>query len=76
MRIKVGRKFLVELLSPRGLGAGYIVRAYRKALFFRRRLSSDWFLDRQEAERFARKLAEDLEFQESGAVLHHDRTLR
>ncbi len=70
MKTRVGKKYIVEILTPRGLGAGHIVRVYRKQLFFRRRLSSDWFLDRGEAERFARKTAEDLEFQESGALLH------
>ncbi len=70
MKIRIGNKYLVELLTPRGLGAGHIVRVYRKRLFFRRRLSSDWFLDRGEAERFARKTAENLELQESGALLH------
>jgi len=60
MRIPAGRKYLVEITSPRGLGAGQIVRVYHKLLFFRRRLSSDWFLDPEQAERFARKTAAEL----------------
>ena len=67
MIIPVGRKYLVELLAPRGLGAGQIVRVYRKGLLFRHRLSSDWFLDQLQAERFARRTAADLAAEESGS---------
>ena len=68
MKIPVGGKYLVEITTPRGLGAGQIVRVYRKLLFLRRRISSDWFLDEQQAKRFARKTVTDLELRSSGAT--------
>lgn len=60
VKIPVGRKYIIEISTPRGLGAGQIVRAYRKRFLFRRRVSSDWFLDPDQAERFARRLASTL----------------
>ncbi len=66
MKFSVGTKYLIEVIAPRGLGAGQIVRVYRRLLFFRRRLSSDWFLDRGQAEHYARKVAKDLAVQDSG----------
>jgi hypothetical protein len=69
MRIPAGSKYYVEITAPRGLGAGQIVRTYRKLLFFRRRVSSDWFLDQAQAERFARRVAADLSAQESDNAL-------
>ncbi len=71
MRIPVDKKYVIEILTPRGLGAGQIVRVYRKLLFFRRRLSSDWFLDQDQAERFASKAAENLALQERGITPPH-----
>jgi hypothetical protein len=60
MQIQVGNKYTVELTVPRGLGENQIVRVYRRLLFFRKRLSSDWFLNQGQAERFARKIAAEL----------------
>jgi hypothetical protein len=70
MRIKVDNRHLIEITAPRGLGSGKIVRVYRTLLFFRRRLSSDWFLDDDQAERFARKRAAELSGRESAAIPH------
>jgi hypothetical protein len=70
MKIPVGKKYVVEVLTPRGLGGGQIVRVYRRLLFFRKRLSSDWFLDQKQAERFARKAVADLAQGKNGASLH------
>jgi hypothetical protein len=69
MRIPVGKKFLVEITAPRGVGASQIVRVYRKMFLFRRRLTSDWFFSREEAERFARKVASDLALRETGTPM-------
>jgi hypothetical protein len=60
MRIPAGRKYIVEISAPRGLGSGSIVRVYRKFPIFRRLISSDWFLDGNQAERFAREIAGNL----------------
>ncbi len=38
----------------------WTVRVYRKTLFCRRRVSSDWFLDERQAKQFAEKLALEL----------------
>jgi hypothetical protein len=38
----------------------YVVRTYRKLFLFKKRVSSDWFLDQDQANRFARQLAQDL----------------
>jgi hypothetical protein len=60
MRIPVGRKYFIDILAPRGFGSGKIVRVYQKLFLFRRRISSDWFLDDGQAERFVRKVAAEL----------------
>jgi hypothetical protein len=67
MKIPVGNKYVVEILTPRGLGGGQIVRVYRKLLFFRKRLSSNWFLDQKQAERFARTAVANLAQGKNGA---------
>ncbi len=60
MRIPVGRKYFIEILAPRGSGSCKIVRVYQKLFLFRRRISSDWFLDDEQAERYVRKVAAEL----------------
>ena len=52
--------YTVELETIEGTGTTWIVRVYRKILFFRKRVSSDWFLDGTQAERFATRLREEL----------------
>lgn len=69
MRIPAGPKYVVEISEARGLGAGRIVRVYRKGLVFRKRISSDWFLDPAQAEEFARRVASDLSAGNDGAAL-------
>jgi len=41
-------------------GTPWTVRVYRKVLFFKKRVSSDWFLTEAQARRFAEQLAADL----------------
>jgi hypothetical protein len=67
MKLPAGSKHVVEISTPLGLGSGQIVRVYRKLLMYRRRLSSDWFLDPEQAERFARKTAANLAAQDNSA---------
>ena len=67
-QILVNGKYLIKVSSPRGLGSTRIVRVYRKLLFFRRRISSDWFLDQEQAELFVRKLQGSLSSGANGAA--------
>ena len=60
MIIPAGKNFAVKVEQTRDLGTTYVVRAYRKFLVFRRLLSSDWFLDREQAHTFAGQLAQEL----------------
>ena len=52
--------YRVEVVRIDGLGSTWIVRVYRRCLFFRRMVSSDWFLDGAQAERFAQRLRAEL----------------
>lgn len=52
--------YRVRVHQVRGNGSAWIVRTYRKGLICRRRVSSDWFLDRQQAETFAAQLRDEL----------------
>jgi hypothetical protein len=60
MRIAAGNGYNVHMEQINGLGTTWIVRVYRKKLLFRKLISSDWFLDGAQAERFARQLAAEL----------------
>ena len=53
--------FSVVVKNPKNLGTPWVVRTYRKTFLCNRRVSSDWFLDGDQAKRFARQLASDLE---------------
>ena len=61
--------YSVEIEQIEGLGASWIVRSYRKIFFLRRKLSSDWFLNGEQARVFANQLLRDLET-EQAAVTH------
>ena len=56
--------FQVEVVRVDGLGSTWIVRVYKKILFFRKKVSSDWFLDGAQAEQFAQRLRKDLALEE------------
>ena len=60
MVIPAGSNYTVEVEQTRDLGTTYVVRAYKKILGFRKTLSSDWFLDREQAHTFAEQLAQEL----------------
>jgi hypothetical protein len=51
-----GNGYSIEIGQIKGGGAPWIVRVYEKRLFFRKPLSSDWFLDEHQARRFADQL--------------------
>jgi hypothetical protein len=66
--------YTVEIEQIKGLGAPWIVRAYRNIAFLQRKLSSDWFLNEQQAQTFAEQLVRDLESQQSS--VEHIRSRR
>jgi hypothetical protein len=58
----------VELKQIAGVGTPWIVRVYKKMMFFRRRVSSDWFLDEQQATTFAEEIVRELGRNSSGTI--------
>jgi len=62
MRIPAGNNYVVELEHIGKHGTTWIVRVYRKAFLFKKRISSDWFLDESQAKTFAEHLANELKY--------------
>jgi hypothetical protein len=60
--------FSVEIGQTEGNGDPWIVRSYRKLAFFRRRLSSDWFLNGEQAKAFADQLVKELQSPQSSTT--------
>lgn len=60
MSITATDGYLVSVEPTDTLGSNWIVRVYRRKFFFKKLVSSDWFLDRQQAERFAQQVAVEL----------------
>ncbi len=60
MTIPAGKHYAVELQQPDGIGTAWVVRVYQKAFPFRKTISSDWFLDEEQARRFAEQVAHEL----------------
>ncbi len=52
--------YLVSVEQSDTLGSSWIVRVYRKKFFFKKIVSSDWFLDRPQADRYAAQVAVEL----------------
>lgn len=61
--------YYVSVEQTDALGSTWIVRVYRKKLFFKRLVSSDWFLDRPQAERFAGQVADELRSHRGSALI-------
>ncbi len=58
---KTPHGYTVVVQHRKDIGSPWVVRTYkRRALFFRRLISSDWFLDGDQAKTFARQLTADL----------------
>jgi len=57
--------YQVEVVRIAGQGSAWIVRVYKKLFFCRKRVSSDWFVDGAQAERFAQRLRKDLALKET-----------
>jgi hypothetical protein len=66
--MKSSNGFTVEIEEINGLGATWIVRSYRKIAFWRRRLSSDWFLNGDQANKFAQQLLQEFETDPSSSA--------
>jgi hypothetical protein len=60
MILSAGSTFIVEYGPAPAAGTSWTVRVFRKGFPFRKRISSDWFLGREQATLFAEKLAADL----------------
>lgn len=60
MDVPTDSPFLVELKQVEGLGSPWIVRVYKKRILFKKLVSSDWFLDEEQAKRFAGQAAAEL----------------
>jgi hypothetical protein len=58
--IEAGSRYIVTLEYESRLGSNWIVHTYKRLLFLKRLISSDWFLNKEQAERFAHQLAEEL----------------
>jgi len=72
MDTPVRNGYTVEIQKIEGIGTTWIVRVYKKILFFRKLVSSDWFLDGPQAERYATQLRGELE-QGTGILLLKNR---
>ena len=60
MQIPAANNLLIEVSQIPGAGSPWLVRVYRKVLFFKKLISSDWFLDEGQARKFAEQLTHDL----------------
>ena len=57
MTIDAGNNFSITLGQSPEAGTSWQVRVYRKRLWFKRLVSSDWFLDEMQAKKYAEQLA-------------------
>lgn len=53
MTLSTDKKYSIELAQTPGNGAPWTVKVFKKTLFGRKRISSDWFLNGDQAKRFA-----------------------
>jgi hypothetical protein len=60
MIVPSDKRYSIELTQTTGNGSPWTVRVFKKTLFFRRRISSDWFLNGDQARRFAEQIARSL----------------
>jgi len=52
--------YTVDVEKIKGLGTTWIVKVFKKIFVFRKQVSSDWFLDGAQAERYASQVREEL----------------
>jgi hypothetical protein len=60
MTLPAGNGYSVQIEEINGLGSTWIVRVRKKFLLFNTTVTSDWFLDGAQANRFAEQLAGEL----------------
>jgi len=60
MNLPATNGYIVELSQVPNAGTTWVVRVYKKRLLFKSRISSDWFLDGEQAKRFADQLSREL----------------
>jgi hypothetical protein len=61
--------YTIELEQIDGLGSPWMVRSYKNLAFLKRRISSDWFLNGEQAKTFAQQLQKDLESDKAASTL-------
>ena len=69
MRTTVGNNLIIELGQTRAIGFPWLVRVYKKVLGIKRRVSSDWFLDEEQARNYMEQLVADLRSNASTGTL-------
>jgi hypothetical protein len=60
MKIPAPKNYEITLEQTVEKAPAWFVRVYRKRFLFKRLVSSDWFLDPEQAKQFAEQLANDL----------------
>jgi hypothetical protein len=60
MTLTPGNGYTIDVRQIDGLGSNWIVRTYRRTILRKKLLSSDWFLDGEQARRFAEQIACDV----------------
>jgi hypothetical protein len=58
--LDAGNGYTITIEQIAGSGSPWIVRTNKRFLLFHRRITSDWFLDRDQAVRFAEQLRAEL----------------
>ena len=79
MSIVATGSFIIEVTRTHGAGSNWLVRVFRKMFLFRKRISSDWFLNEPQARKFAEQLTAHLKANGSTTLLkqrHPGWTLR
>ncbi len=60
MKLHAGNGYIIGLFQVREQGMTWVVKLQKKTLGFTRTLSSDWFLNEQQARTFAEQIAKDI----------------
>jgi hypothetical protein len=70
---KTSNGYTIEIEQIDGLGAPWLVRTYKKLAFLKRRVSSDWFLNAEQAQAFTKQLISDIETANDSTALIRSR---
>jgi hypothetical protein len=62
-------KHVIDIRQDHGLGSNWVVKVYRTRFLFKKCLSSDWFLDAVQAQKFVDELRLSLERPETTGLL-------